>query len=148
MIFPEQYIDPEEDAQRYGLSELDRGSPPMGSGMFDPKKKMDRPMTLEEILLAQAPFGARQKQLQMQLAFADQLRGEGMPQMRQAGRVNVAPNWMESANAGLRRGYGDYTRGKGMVEGGQIYDEGVAELRKLLEENKAARYGSGGGFAE
>jgi hypothetical protein len=35
-----------------------------------------------------------------------------------------------------------------MVEGGQIYDEGVAELRKLLEENKAARYGSGGGFAE
>ena len=132
----------------YGLSDLDRpgagmgmpGAPgTMGLGMFDPKKKMQRPMSIEEILLAQAPYGSKQRLLLEQMKIADQLRGEQQPGLRTAGRTVVAPTWTESLNAGLRQGMGGYERGRGMRDMSQLYDEGTANLQKLLEEQQRRR---------
>ena len=90
-------------------------------------------MTYEEMMamIGQGEqTGNLEDQIKMQLAQAEQLRGAGSPQMRQAGRVNVAPHPLELLGA-LAQQYA----GKGLQDQAM---QGQKDSRALKQQQFAA----------
>lgn len=91
-----------------------------------PKKRR----TLNDTLLELAPLGTEEEALTKQMAYAQELRGTPMQDLRHAGRVVVAANPLEGLNTAVRRAGGGQARTQAMED-----QKALAEkMRQIIAE--------------
>jgi hypothetical protein len=99
-------------------------------GMFDPNKPQSQ-NELYRLMLSQAPYGMKERQLARQSALADELRGTAEPGMRHVGAVHVAANPLEFLGAGLKRYMGDTQRRDSEAAQDKLFEERLEALKRM-----------------
>ena len=101
--------------------------------MFNPNAGAAAPKArgmadLYRLMLKQAPYGQRERDLSDQQAIADELRGTAAPGMHTAGRVSVAANPLEFLGAGVKQYRGWSERDRLRKEREDLFNERLRSL--------------------